>query len=211
MQSEAVKIKICGLTNLSDALLTQELGADYLGFIFAESSPRYIKNKLAQTIIENLDKNKVKTVGVFVGHSFEEIQEIINYCQLDFVQIYRDYEQKFLVPAIKVIRPKDKFDLILSNNDNRFENSQYFLFDTYCEKSHGGVGKIFDWDWLPENLLNIFVAGGVTPENIGELISYSPYGIDVCSGVEEKQGIKSKEKLEKLFEAVRSEQVRDEK
>lgn len=201
------KIKICGITNLEDALTAETLGADFLGFIFVESSPRYIKLETAKNIISKLNKSKshIKTVGVFVNNSFNEIEHIVKTAKLDMVQVYQDYENKFSVPAIKVIRPKEKADLVLSNCDKESINSQYFLFDTYCEKSHGGAGKIFNWGWLPKDLTRILVAGGVTPENIAELIKYQPYGIDICSGVEKLPGIKSTEKLEKLFKAVNGE------
>lgn len=188
------KIKICGITNLDDAIIADVYGADYLGFIFTQQSPRTITPQIAKTIIAQL--KDIKTVGVFIEQSDEEILAIKNYCGLDFVQIYREtfLDKEFVIRAITI-------------NENLLEpnKTQFILIDSFSNHQKGGTGQSFDWQLLPKDLTHCFVAGGINENNILHLIShYRPYAVDICSSVESYPGKKDTKKLIYLLEKVKT-------
>ncbi len=202
------KIKICGNTNLKDAELAKQLGADFLGFIFAKS-PRKIEPRDAEPIIRALG-NFENFVGVFANQPKQEVEQIASQLQLKWLQFhgeetsrYCDYFTEKKYKVIKSFRIKDR--LSLKRLDEY--NVDAFLFDTYSAKSLGGTGETFDWtiiDDKPHVRDRLFLAGGLSVDNVQEAIRKTqPYAIDVASGVEKEPGKKDPALLRKFMELAR--------
>ena len=192
---DKVKVKICGITNLEDATTAVELGADALGFIFAPS-PRQIAPQKARAIIRAV-RPFVKTVGVFVDEAPARIREIMQHCDLDWIQLHGDESPAFcdeLMPhAIKALRIKDKSSLQAGLAYHG--KVRALLLDTYSKEKAGGTGKTFDWE-LAIKIKNqgtpIILSGGLTPSNIAAAIHVvRPYAVDVNSGIESYPGKKN--------------------
>ncbi len=201
-------IKICGITNLEDALTAANAGATHLGFIFADS-PRQIQPKIAAEIISKLPAS-VKKVGVFVDEEIGKVNTIVRDCTLDLVQLHGneapEYCQKMIVPVIKAFRIKDKNSL---DQLKDYEDCvQYFLLDTFAPDKAGGTGKTFDWELALEakklTSKPIILSGGLTVDNIElALHKVSPFGVDINSGIELSPGKKDQNKLKKIIELIR--------
>ena len=201
-----MKVKICGITNMEDALLAAELGADALGFIFVKTSPRHIRPSAARKIIQELPPF-VTPVGVVADAEHDEILELIDETGISCVQLHGNESPKqlakFPVPVYKSFRVDKEFNL---ETLQRYKGSAYLL-DTHVNGALGGTGKTFDWDVAIKAKAygRIILAGGLTPENIAEAVKkVQPYAVDVNSGVESAPGKKDKNKLERLFKAIRS-------
>lgn len=199
-----VKIKICGITNIEDALFAVSLGVDALGFVFAESRRR-ITAVDARKIIDMLPQSVLK-VGVFVNEEEKRVREILELCYLDALQFHGDelpeYIQKFREKTIKSFRIKDKRSL---KAIPKYKANAYLL-DAYSPKQYGGTGKTFNWDSAIEakKFGPIILAGGLNPDNIEEAIKkVQPCAVDVSSGVESYPGKKDKKKLEEFVKRVR--------
>jgi len=199
-----MRVKICGITNLEDALIAADLGADALGFIFAKGSPRKITTDKAMNIIDKLPPFIV-SVGVFVDSPIEEILSIIEQTGIQCVQLHGNESpseySKINIPVIKAFRVDDNFrtDTLL-----RFPATAYLL-DTFVKGRAGGTGKTFDWNIAAAAKAygKIILAGGLTPENICDAIKkVEPYGVDISSGIESAPGKKDKLKLQQLFAAI---------
>jgi phosphoribosylanthranilate isomerase len=201
-----MKIKICGITNLEDALIAAHMGADALGFIFVKESPRVISADAARDIIKKLPPFII-TIGVFVDSTEEEIRSIAEQTGIQCIQLHgnespADYS-KISIPVIKAFRVQPDFraEVLL-----QYPAAAYLL-DTYVNGTAGGTGKTFDWDIAisAKAYGRVILAGGLTPNNIGEAIKkVQPYGVDISSGVESVPGKKDKRKLQLLFKAIRS-------
>jgi len=187
------KIKICGITNLKNALEAVEVGVDALGFVFFSKSPRYINPKKARAII-NLLPSFVLRVGLFVNAPKEEVLSVISESRVNLLQFHGDEDEKFCnqfnLPYIKAISLKDGINLL--EYCQLFVSSSAILIDTYSHEMRGGTGKIFNWDLIPKNLpLPLIIEGGLDSKNVSSLInSVNPYGVDVSGGVEIDKGIK---------------------
>ena len=187
------KIKICGITNLKNALEAVELGVDALGFVFLTESPRYIKPKKARAIIDLLP-SFVLRVGLFVNAPKEEVLLAITESRVNLLQFHGDEDEKFCnqfnLPYIKAISFKDGINLL--EYCQLYASSSAILIDTYSQKMRGGTGKTFNWDLIPKQLpLPMIIAGGLDSKNVSSLInSVNPYGVDVSGGVELDKGIK---------------------
>jgi phosphoribosylanthranilate isomerase len=200
-----VKIKICGITNLEDAKAAMDFGADLLGFNFYPKSPRYVAPEQAARIIAKLP-GFTNVVGVFVNTSHEQIQQAIEKCQLDWVQLHGDEEPEFCrslqclhVKTIKAIRVKDRSDI--ERSESYFTDA--VLLDAFHRNKYGGTGLSFDWNIVGHIGKRVFLAGGINPDNAPAAIELGVYGIDVCSGVEAEPGKKDHEKMKKLFDSIR--------
>ena len=185
------KVKICGITNLEDAQNAIKFGADALGFVFYEKSPRYIKPEIAKDIIEKLPPF-VEKVGLFVNTTALDINSTCEEAKVGLAQIHFDADKKLYdalnLPHIKVIRAKCKKDL------KRYSD-QYRLVDAFVE-SYGGEGKRVDTSWFQDmDCSKIILAGGLNVHNLDEVKRYNFFGYDVSSGVEKAKGIKDKEKI----------------
>ena len=192
-----VKVKVCGMTSLKDALVAVEGGADAVGFIFYKKSPRSVTMKTVRGIVLELPPF-VDTVGVFVDETAEQINKIADYCNLDIIQLHGDesptFCKKIRRKVIKAFRIKDMQSV---KKLSSFQVSG-FLLDTFSENLHGGTGKVFDWNLaLPAKKFGpVIMAGGLTPNNVQQAVrQIRPYGVDVCSGVESEPGIKDHKKV----------------
>jgi len=194
------RIKICGMTNLSDAKMCAENGADFLGFIFYEKTARYIAPEKAEIIIKKLKTGypDIKTVGVFVNSNPEEVKSIKEKCRLDYLQLHGDETPEYINhlegKVIKAFRV-GKDSRIVPEID-KYE-TDYILLDTLHDHKYGGTGSSFDWELLNKlSKKKVFLAGGINPENYSRAISFQPYAVDLNSGVEKRPGVKD-EKLVK--------------
>jgi len=201
-----MKTKICGITNIDDALLASELGADALGFIFVKTSPRYINPSTAKNIISALPPF-VTPVGVVADAMHDEILELIEETGVRCMQFHGNELPEQLtelpVPTYKSFRVNNEFNL---QTLLRYKVSA-FLLDTYIEGILGGTSKTFDWEIAvkAKTYGRIILAGGLTPENIAEAArKVQPYAVDVNSGVESAPRKKDKNKLGQLFKIIRS-------
>ena len=204
------KVKICGITNSEDAKLAVDMGADVLGFIFYDKSPRNVSPEVVAKIVSELPI-VVGVAGVFVNEEFEKVKEIVEKCNLNWVQLAGDEtpeycEQfKFInVRTVKTIHVRGVEDLERTND----YPTDAVLLDSYVDGKYGGTGKQFDWEMLKSVVAymdrRIFISGGVGPQNIREAYEMMLYGVDICSGVESEPGRKDPEKLKELFEVIKS-------
>lgn len=206
MENLQIKVKICGMTQLKDALFAVEQGIDAVGFIFYKKSPRVVTMKTVREIITKLPP-LVDTVGVFVNESAERVNQIANYCGLDLVQLHGEESPAFCRKihrrVIKAFRVKDLQSI---KQLEKFPVSG-FLLDTFSDDLHGGTGKTFDWNLAlsAKKMGPVILAGGLTPRNILKAVrQVRPYGVDVCSGVEKSPGIKDLEKVRAFLKNIRS-------
>jgi phosphoribosylanthranilate isomerase len=198
-----LKIKICGITNLEDALFCEKLGADALGFIFYKQSKRYIEPALAAEIINQLSIFTIK-VGVFVNESSGNINKISKDAGLNLVQLHGDEKpeqiEQINLLAIKSFRVSKNFNFEIVN---KYRNCGYLL-DTFTPSSYGGTGISFDWNLIPDDLKSkIILSGGISSSNIEKIYhEIDPYAVDVSSSLEEFPGKKSEVRLKEFFNTI---------
>ncbi|MBA4405729.1 N-(5'-phosphoribosyl)anthranilate isomerase [bacterium] len=198
-----MRVKICGITNVEDALLCCSLGADALGFIFYEKSKRNISYSKAEEIIQQLPSFIVK-VGVFIERVKDEINDISQKIGLNAVQLYGDGTQPMNsginLPVIQCIRVKNDFDF---STISKITNCS-ILLDTYSDIALGGTGESFDWQIIPIELRdNIILAGGISADNIEYIfMNINPAGVDLSSSVESTPGKKDEVKLKDFFDKI---------
>ena len=201
------RVKICGITNLEDALAAAEFGADALGFVFAES-PRRIDPERAAEIVRSLPPF-ITSVGLFVNESPDVVGNIVKECRLDALQFHGNespgYCRQFMIKRIKAFRIGDENGLRVIPH----YRVDAYLLDTYVEGVPGGTGKCFDWDLALRAKgfgKPVILAGGLTPHNVAEAVrKVDPYGVDVSTGIEVKPGKKDHKKMKRIIEIVRSE------
>ncbi len=187
-----IKIKICGITNIEDALAAVEAGADALGFVFFEKSPRAISPEQAAAIIRRLPPF-VQTVGLFVNEQLAVINTIADRCGLDIVQLHGDETPEFCTGVkrrvIKAFRVRDQSSL---DQIGEYDVAACLL-DAWSPAARGGTGETFNWEIAAAvaKTNRIILAGGLTPENVAEaMAAVRPYALDVSSGVENAPGRK---------------------
>jgi|GEM_PF-70062 len=204
------QLKVCGLTRLNQIKELIELKIDFLGFIFYEKSPRFVLNHLTLEQISEI--NHQGKVGVFVNEDLDEIVEISEQANLNFIQLHGDETEDFIsqlrqrlnakIRIIKVIRIANQTENLESKIHNLKSKIDYILFDT-DSKAFGGTGKTFDWKILNEiNIpLPYFLSGGISLENINQLstINYQPVALDINSKFEIEAGNKDLVKIKKLI------------
>ena len=201
---EVLKVKICGITNLDDALAAVDMGADLLGFNFYPKSKRYIEPDNALKIIDKMP-TYVDTAGVFVNPTIDEIKLMAERGFLNWVQLHGDESPEFCDSLLWVNTRTIKAVRVSSIDDVKQADNYYtdaVLFDTYDPSAYGGAGKSFDWTLIRNIHKRIFLAGGITPENAQKAIAVGVYGIDICSGIESEPGKKDHKKMKKLFENI---------
>jgi len=185
-------VKICGITNVEDAAFCDAQGADFLGFIFVQSSPRCLRAEDAAEI-----KTRAMRVGVFRDAAIDEITRVAKIARLDFVQLHGSEGDQVIegiaLPVIKAFQVSETFKVQTK--------AEWVMFD-----SGGGTGRVFDWKLIEGYREKpFFLAGGITPDNVGEAIRIvKPDAIDVASGVESAPGVKDHDKVRKLFERIRA-------
>jgi len=194
-----MRVKICGITNYEDAKISCDAGADALGFVTYKKSPRFISPEEIKKIITKLPPFVVKVV-LFVNESAEFINEVMKYTKADIAQIHFEANEEFFkrldCKYLKVVRAKNISDL------EKYKD-EYRIVDAFV-KEYGGSGKRLPIEWF-ENRDNskIILAGGLTPENVFEVVKYGFYGVDVSSGVEAKVGRKDKKKVKSFIELAK--------
>ena len=197
-------VKICGITNIDDAEAAVAAGADMIGFILAKS-PRQISIEKAKEISKALGDRALK-VGVVVDKNIEEVVNAVKEGWLDAVQFHGDTTNeeasKYNIPWYKAVRVKDKDDF----HKNYF--CPFILYDAFSKEAYGGTGKQIDEELLnyaKQKGVDLYLAGGIDPDNVAEIVNnYSPFMIDLSSGLEESPGKKDHGKIKKLFENLKS-------
>ena len=192
------KIKICGLKRLQDIEYVNELLPDFIGFVFA-GTKRRITDEKAKELKAALNP-EIKSVGVFVNDTLEHISFLANNNIIDIIQLHGDEDRKYIADLrkltdkkiIKAVRVKDS----MSVQEAKELNADYLLLDTYSNSGeYGGTGKTFNREYIPKNIGNYFLAGGLNAENLKEIIKdTNPYAVDLSSGVE-TDGFKDREKI----------------
>jgi phosphoribosylanthranilate isomerase len=201
-----VIVKICGITNLPDALQATEAGADALGFVFYAQSPRSITVQAAAPIAQALPPFVVR-VGVFVDADEQLVYQAIADCHLNLLQFHGaespGYCRQFGLMSMKAFRVRDAESL----SQMPAYQTDSWLLDAYSAGQPGGTGQRFNWDLAIEAQKlgrPIFLAGGLTPENVGEAVRrVRPYGVDVSSGVEAGPGRKDPQKVRAFIAAAK--------
>ena len=200
-----IKIKICGITNLDDALAAVDLGADALGFNFYKKSPRCIEPQKAAEIVAQLPPFVVP-IGIFVNEKEDMIRDIVSLAGLQGIQLHGDetpeFCQRFGSRVIKAFQVKNKASL---ERMSHYRVSGYLL-DSYKEGMRGGTGTTFDWHLavVAKTFGRVILAGGLTPDNVIEAIKLvQPYGVDVCGGIEREKGVKDHGLMRKFINDVR--------
>ena len=201
-----IPVKICGITNLIDAQTAVSCGADALGFIFHNKSPRYILPETACQITDAL-KGQVSFIGVFVDETLNHIHTVAGEVGLNFIQLHGnesfEYCYEVQLPIIKVFRVAPNFDAEIM----KYYDVHAFLFDTYEKGKHGGTGDIFNWNLIGDLQTDtpIILSGGLGIENILDAINaVCPSAVDVNSGVESKSGVKDEKKMKALFDILQN-------
>ena len=200
-------VKVCGTTNVEDALRAADAGADAIGLIFADS-PRQVDPGKAREIATALPEGVLK-VGVFVNEVPERIQHLADEVGLDYVQLHGDEAPKVVadlreggLQVIKALRVRDAKSL------ERMEDygADFYLLDAYSDKVRGGTGERFDWSVAKASTgyANILISGGLTPENVRAAIEFfEPYGVDASSSLEDAPGIKNDERVWRFVDAAK--------
>jgi len=211
-------VKICGITNLEDALVAVDAGADAVGFVFHEKSPRKVDVKTAQAIVAELPA-RVEKVGVFVEQSADVIREIAKRTGLTIVQVPAGAAGELLkalarakskIPKLVLAIPADQVQESFFIGEELKKETYAVLIDSGSAAAPGGTGTTFDWQKKRDILRSIgstipvVIAGGLRSTNVGEAIgTFRSFGVDVASGVEAKPGKKDPEKVRAFMRAVR--------
>jgi len=214
-------VKICGITNQDDAFYSIGAGAQILGFIFFEKSPRYISFGDAAVIISNCRKrfgDGAAYAGVFVNAAPETIMEAVSTTGIDYIQLHGDEDNAFIDGLRKMLRSaglekcriiqafriRDGADVVPA----RSSVADFVLFDSFSRGEYGGTGQSFDWSLIREfgQDQRLFLSGGISAKNVIEAVRrIHPYGIDLASSVEREKGVKDKKKIDEFFAVFHSE------
>jgi phosphoribosylanthranilate isomerase len=213
------RVKICGITNLADAISAAELGADYLGFNFYPGSKRFIEGEACRKIIAGLDRGgiAIQKVGVFVNASLDVILSTLEGCRLDLAQLSGDEPVDFVTAlgerGFKAIRPRSLDEARAAGQLAKVRKTPpALLVDAHFPGAYGGSGQTADWDaaTLLAKEYPILLAGGLTSENLSQALRrVRPWGVDVASGVESAPGIKDREKMKAFIQIVKDESVEE--
>jgi len=201
------RVKICGITSVSDGLAAARHGADAIGLIFYPPSPRLVTLERAREIAASLPAF-VARVAVFVNPAAADVDAVIRACRPDLLQFHgeeaADFCRSFGVPYLRALRVRPGVDLLESLSP--FGDAAGWLLDAYRQELYGGTGEAFDWELIPRELARpLILSGGLDVENVGAAIRrVRPWAVDVSSGVEAAKGVKDKRRIAAFMEAVRS-------
>ncbi|TNF97615.1 MAG: phosphoribosylanthranilate isomerase [Gammaproteobacteria bacterium] len=202
-----IRIKICGITRLRDALTCAELGIDAIGLVFYERSPRHIEPEAADTIVRRLPPF-MSTVGLFMNADRARVEAVMKAVRLDNLQFHGDespeFCEQFNIPYIKAIPMGE--DSTFSNLVHGYESASAWLLDSHRRNKAGGSGETFDWLKVPGDAEKpLILAGGLNADNVQSAIAkVRPYAVDCSSGVEVEPGVKDPEKIRDFMEKVTS-------
>lgn len=202
-----MRVKICGITRIEDALAAVVAGADAIGFVFHPASPRYVTPAQAAEIVAALPPF-VTTVGLFVDADEQRIRDTLAQVPLSLLQFHGDETQAqcriYGLAWIKALRVQPGQDVAALMAG--WPSASGILLDAWHPTQHGGTGLQFDWSLVPQgSAMPIILAGGLTPANVAEAIrSTRPYAVDVSGGVEASKGVKDADKIEAFMAGVRS-------
>lgn len=201
-----IRVKICGITQVDDALMAVRLGADALGLVFYPPSPRAVTTEQAQAIMASLPPF-VTTVGLFVNEPEATIRSLLSQIPLDLLQFHGDESEadcrRYGRPYIKALRMKDDADI--EAQARQYETASGILLDAYQPGVPGGTGQAFDWTRIPVLTQPLILAGGLDAANVRAAIqSARPYAVDVSGGVEAAKGIKDHLKMATFINEVGS-------
>lgn len=200
-----VRVKICGITSVQDALTAVKHGADAIGLVFYAPSSRNVSIAQAQEIARQIPAF-VSVVGLFVNAEASFVNKVISQVKINLLQFHGDETpeacSQFSLPFIKAIRVKPDTNLIQCAID--FSAAKALLLDTYTEGLMGGTGHVFDWDLIPKQMAKpVILAGGLTADNVAQAIQkVQPYAVDVSGGVEMSKGIKEADKIAAFMQQV---------
>ena len=200
-----IKVKICGITRIQDALSAVRLGASAIGLVFWKKSTRYIDPYKASKIVMALPPF-VSVVGVYVDPSTEWVEETCSIAGVSLLQFHGnetpEFCSQFSLPYIKAVRVKKGTDLL--KYAARYSSSSGLLLDSYMEGNPGGTGCTFDWNLIPKKMsLPLILSGGLHAKNVNKAIMVAkPWAVDVSSGVELAKGIKDADKIAAFMKGV---------
>ncbi|MFZ6047136.1 phosphoribosylanthranilate isomerase [Pseudomonas sp. CR3202] len=203
----AVRIKICGITRIEDALAAVAAGADAVGLVFYPKSPRAVTPAQARAIVAALPPF-VTSVGLFVDMPRAELQQVLAEVPLDLLQFHGDETPEdcggYGRPYIKALRVKPGDDIAAAIA--AYPEAAGILLDTYVAGTPGGTGEAFDWGLVPQDAAKpLVLAGGLTPENVADAVRrVRPYAVDVSGGVEASKGIKDAAKIQAFIQQARA-------
>lgn len=196
-----VKVKICGITSYEDARAAVDAGADALGFVFFDKSPRYVNPMTVANIIAKIPPF-IQTVGLFVNEEIEQVNWTADYCGLDLVQLHGDETpEDCLEVKRRVIKAFRMKNIVSIEPLEKFQVSGYLL-DAWCPDCYGGTGKTFNWEMaaVASKYGRIILAGGLSADNVAQALqAVQPYAVDVSSGVESAPGKKDADKVRKFI------------
>jgi phosphoribosylanthranilate isomerase len=201
------RIKICGITREQDASAVAEYGADALGFVFYEKSPRHVSVQQAEKLARAVPPF-LTVVGLFANPSVDYIREVLAKVPIDVIQFHGEEEpgfcRQFGKPYLKAIRVKPGVDLV--ECAARYADAQGLLPDAFVEGTQGGTGESFDWSLIPRELpVPVILSGGLHAGNVAAAIrQVRPYAVDVSSGVEAAKGIKDAAKIAAFINEVKN-------
>ena len=195
----SVQVKVCGITTLEDALMCVEAGADALGFNFYPRSPRYINPEKAFEIVQHIPMSTV-SVGLFVNESAEHISRVARIADIAHVQLHGGETPDGLI-VWRAINVGPEFHADLVENDSK---AKVFVLDSPAPGVYGGTGVPFDWTTLPILTRKVVLAGGLDASNVSEAIRIvDPWGVDACSRLEIKPGVKDARKVAAFIAAAK--------
>ena len=200
------RVKICGITSITDALTASNAGVDALGFVFYAKSSRYVTAEQAADICNALPPF-VTSVGLFMNADKQQVEQTLSKVSLDLLQFHgnetSEFCQSFNKPYIKAVGIDGMKDF--AQYADQYPDALGILVDSHALGKAGGTGETFDWKLLPKNYSKpIILAGGLNPDNITEACrETSVYALDLSSGVESSPGIKSKAKIDALMREVK--------
>lgn len=202
----AIRVKICGITRVEDAIAAANLGVDAIGLVFFSGSKRCVDVAKAQEIVRNLPPF-VSVVALFVNENADTIRHILAQVPIDILQFHGDetpeFCQQFQRPYLKAVRVKTVDDIQAAWRD--YPAAKAVLFDAFVEGAYGGTGHCFDWTMLPENPQGHWIlSGGLHADNVAQALQITgAQTVDVSSGVESAAGVKSHEKMAQFMHQVR--------
>ena len=201
------RIKICGITRIEDGLVAAQVGADAIGLVFVDQSPRRVSIETARAIVAALPPF-VSTVALFVDPSPAQVNSVLRDVRPDCLQFHGAETPEFCagfgIPWLKAARVKPETDLLQFATS--YVGAQGVLLDAYSPAAHGGTGERFDWSLIPAHLPRpLILAGGLEPGNVAEAVRrVRPWAVDVSSGVEAAKGIKDAAKVAAFISEVRN-------